>query len=88
MAMETRTSYGMLRSLCDGRAAAERILSMLEDELTRRPFDFGFLEYGDADSSTCYMAGLCDALVATLDDNVFDDKVTIMGTLMHAFWGE
>lgn len=88
MSMERKTSYGMLREACSRSKAAEKLLGYLESSLSISPFSFEFFDVGDADSRTCYMAGLCDGLVAILDDDVFNDKITIMSTLMATFWDE
>lgn len=88
MAIEKLTSYGMLRKACDGNETAEKLLGYIETTLIHYPFSFEFFDVGDADSHTCYMAGLCEGLVAILDDDVFNDKITIMSTLMATFWAE
>lgn len=89
MAMEKHTSYGMLRKACEEKGElAEKILGYIETELVHYPFSFGIFDFGEADSETCYMAGLCDGLVIVLNDDIFNDSITIMSTLMSTFWDE
>lgn len=92
MAMEERTSYGMLRKEVGSCGEAARsILRHIETELIEVPFNFSVLDFEERDGSSHLMDGLAMALAYILNERCGADvwnNENIMGALMGAFWAE
>lgn len=89
MAMETQTSYGMLRKQVGSYGAAKEILLHIETEIAEVPFDFAVCECEERDGSSHLMDGLATALAYILNEkhgaDVWNDE-NIMAAIMNAFW--